>query len=1141
MKFRMDIRDVVAAVLVGISAVLLAISLSITRIPGDTDHAAARLERSVARRLAILESEVLRPDRYIPDDMVIYCYDADTLSSWRNTFPITNDDLTDRYMFQRLSNPRSGMRSPLMEVGDVYGFFNFGSRWYLARRIEHDGHLFIAGLEIMDTMSDSFNGANRRLRLGSKFSIRPLSFSCGSEVKVNGEPAFKVLYETMSAGLLPANAGFVWLAFAFFLSGALLFLHNRKTPLRLAVTLIGVVASHFAMHLWGHTAQNYHIIFSPALFAGGEFFCSLGAVVIFNLLILTVSYCMYITRKEIASRIVTRLGPVWSAVLSVSAALGVLAYAIFTVRSLVVNSNISLELYKLGELSFFSLLVYVSYMMMLLSVPMILKMRFQHLSLSVRLILSAVAAGVMVVSAFEAGFQKELAHTEVSANKIAVDRNIYLELQLRRVEAQIAGDIVISSLAALDNTSSIIAGRIADNYLSRISQEYDLRVYVVHDRDRDVAANEMLVEKIRDGEPIDLDSRFLFSDSGTNPRYLGQFFYYDENRGLSRMLVEVERRFGASGLRRASLTDVYSYARYKGGKLVTFFGEYAYPTVFDGHEESLKREGFVHFVYEVDEGETVVISRPRMSFFSYVIAFVFLALIEFLLMALAVPLEMSPAVVERERKAYFRNRITWVLMLSLTLTLVTMAAVSVLFVYRYNKANVTTIMSEKASSIQSMVQNALKGARSTRDLTSPEARALLETVVAGSGLELSVYRPDGCFLMSSGVSPRPDSNRSCRMDANAYENIAVYKKRIFFQKEKQDGRHLYSIYAPVFGDSGQMIAILRSPYTGSDTYNFERDAVMHSMIIMTVFLILMILARFSLVTVIDRMLKPLSQLGSRMASANLDSLETLEYDRDDEISSLVQAYNRMVVELSENSQRLAQAERDKAWSSMARQVAHEIKNPLTPMKLQLQRIMRLRQKNAPDWQDKFDEVAAVLLDHIDILTDTANEFSTFAKLYTEEPASIDLDQTLQEEISMFDNRENIEFSYFGLSGVHVMAPKPQLVRVFVNLINNAVQAVDSLPEDAALREIRVSLRNSVEDGFYDIVFEDSGPGVSEENIHKLFTPNFTTKNGGSGLGLAISRSVLERCGATISYSRSFSLNGACFTIRYPKDLSSVSA
>ena len=186
-------------------------------------------------------------------------------------------------------------------------------------------------------------------------------------------------------------------------------------------------------------------------------------------------------------------------------------------------------------------------------------------------------------------------------------------------------------------------------------------------------------------------------------------------------------------------------------------------------------------------------------------------------------------------------------------------------------------------------------------------------------------------------------------------------------------------------------------------------------------------------------------------------------------------------------------------------------------------------------------MSAIVLDHIDILTETANEFSTFAKLYSEEATPIDLDALIREEVSMFDNKDEIEFSYLGLEGTTVMGPKPQLTRVIVNLVANAVQAVETRRQEEAEAgkmpepgRILVQLRQSQQDGFYDIVVEDNGHGVAEENRSKLFTPNFTTKSSGTGLGLAISRSILEKCGATIEYSTSFTLGGACFTIRYPK-------
>jgi nitrogen fixation/metabolism regulation signal transduction histidine kinase len=284
-------------------------------------------------------------------------------------------------------------------------------------------------------------------------------------------------------------------------------------------------------------------------------------------------------------------------------------------------------------------------------------------------------------------------------------------------------------------------------------------------------------------------------------------------------------------------------------------------------------------------------------------------------------------------------------------------------------------------------------------------------------------------------------------------------------------------------------------------------------------------------------------MGRKMNSADINNLELINYRREDEISSLVDAYNRMVQDLSYSTKQLALAERDKAWSQMARQVAHEIKNPLTPIKLEIQRLIRLKQKGNPSWEEKFDKVSQVVLEHIDILTETANEFSTFAKLYSEEPVLLDLDKTLKDQLLIFDNKESIKITYIGMENALVMAPKPQLIRVFVNLITNAIQAVEiqqkeTLEQGEAAPEGRVliCLRNGVREGFYDVVVDDSGPGVSEENQSRLFTPNFTTKSSGTGLGLAICRNIIEKCEGEISYQKSFALGGASFKVSLPKHL-----
>ena len=236
--------------------------------------------------------------------------------------------------------------------------------------------------------------------------------------------------------------------------------------------------------------------------------------------------------------------------------------------------------------------------------------------------------------------------------------------------------------------------------------------------------------------------------------------------------------------------------------------------------------------------------------------------------------------------------------------------------------------------------------------------------------------------------------------------------------------------------------------------------------------------------------------------------------------------------IEQSTRVMAGQERDKAWSEMARQVAHEIKNPLTPIKLDLQRLIRLKASGKSEWSEKFDELSRIILENIDVLTETANDFSSFAKLYTQEPVEFDLDRTLSDQLSLFDNKEHIRLSYVGLKDTILHGPKPQLMRVFVNLITNSVQSIES----AGLEDgrILVCLRKGGEEGMLDITVEDNGPGVAEENIVKLFSPNFTTKTGGAGIGLAMCRNIVQMCGGEIRYSRSFALGGACFTVSLPQ-------
>lgn len=1152
---------VVSAIILLAASIISLLAAFGLRSSTNTDATARRVERTVGRRLAVLESFTRKaldsdPGEWLeigelPSDMTIYRYVNDSLSSWVNRFSTSNDELLSGMRFQNIGGTRASMRSPLSKIGEDLTFCNIGPKWYLARTIIRDNVRFIVGLEVMNTLDErSFTGINPRLRVPDNYSIHELSSSGGSEVSIDGRPQFKISYDSLNASS-SANMPLLWAALLLFLAAGMVFLRAAPGLRGLATVLPLSLLSLLLFYIYGGALSANSGLFSPLLYADGRVFYSLGALILLSLMIAVPVLGLFIKRKEI------RLDGAWRplvwlwAILLLLICAGVVLFSFVAIRSVLLNSNICLEIYKINELSGASLAVFLLLVVLLSCVAMLLQMlrdavgtlfglRRDSFPLSFRIGFSVAAAAFLVVCTAVFGFQREQDKLEVWANRLAVTRDIGLEMQLRSVENQIASDPMIATLSAVPNGASLIRNRIVDTYLPRVAQEYDFLVTV---------GDLIDLTLLRGGEYISSGTRFIYKEEKDGlAAYYAVFGYNLPDYGTTSVLLQIEQKgdwryrgytsiLGGGSPGEVLIPSSYSFARYQGRNIITLRGSYAYPVKMDDrlaenvYEKGVRHMnsgGYTHFVYVVAEDESVIVSRRTISAFYYAGSAVFIALVLFIVLSLLGGVRRRETVFD---KNYFSTRLRWVVMISLTLALVSMAAVSVFFVYERNEQNRRTLMTEKINSIAASISTRIRGATTPADLRNNDVLRLIEDVGNNTNSDVTLYDRNGMVMMSTAPNVFDRMLVDSRIDGEAYHNVMQLTSRYYIQKEKVGRHSFYSMYSPLVGDSGNIIAIICAPYT-DDTYEFETTAANHAITVLSVFIFLLLISSFMARRVLDRMFKPLVEIGRKMEDADLGSLEYIEYDKQDEITSLVNAYNRMVTDLSESSRQLAEAERDKAWSGMARQVAHEIKNPLTPMKLQIQRLVRLKDKGDPAWQEKFDEVSKVLLDHIDILTDTANEFSTFARLYTEEPTEINLDVSLQEEIAMFSGREDVRFDYIGLENAVVTGPKPQLTRVFVNLINNAVQALDGVQDG----RVMVSLRNSVKEGYYDIVFEDNGPGVAPENVEKLFTPNFTTKTGGSGLGLAISRSILQKCSATISYSKSFSLGGACFTILYPKNV-----
>ena len=1184
MRFKFWTHKSIAICCFIISMVLFLLSMLEIFSNNHTDAIAERTSKRIESRLRILEKHVFHthespldqtvPPHTLPEDMVIYRYVNDSLKSWNNHFSLINDDISVKLEIPKLTSRRSRLVSPLNDATDSFSFINLGPKWYLIKAYDYGhGEEIIAGLEIQNKLIvDHFksgNGVNPYLDLSDRFSILPLNHTEGTPIVIDGTPLFKVVYSPAAASSSFNNSLLRWLALLFLAAAAVLMLALHRTIKAYIAVNIILIGIFFLAFLWSYRIGESSPLFSPSIYADRTFF-SLGALLLANVYVILFNVCAYIIRRRIVAYI--RQNDTHSKIKKGIYGLVILSLATATVlyvhnslTSLTNNSSITLELYRWNTQTFYTILIYLSYAGIFISILLLMQMlrpvawkllgiRYNIFSRKSLAIMAFLWALYMTVSTAVLGFKKEEDRVEVWANRLAVDRNISLEIQLISLEESIANDQVLWTLTAHQNTNEIIQKRISEYHLGHLHLSYKPNIILVREGDYDALG--YLEEIISNGTPISGGSRFLVVKNGGRNSYAGIFLFYSPDTGTTHMILEIEPDNNTEDkgyftfLKRQSnpgsitIPPVYSYAKYDDKHLTSYKGNYPYPTsipkvsdyVAKSKDKSVYREGgYVHFHHYFSDEEIIVISRPIRNAMVFFTSFSYI----FVILALLMQIFVRGRKTRHFKSNYFRTRINTILFVSSCLILASMTIISVIFVYRRNEANMRNLMSSKISTIQAMIENRIRNVENWEELTGQEFAHEVDKISATTQSDISLFTPDGKVFSSTSPEIYERMMIGSRIDPEAYYNICQKNQRFYINRAEVAGFKLWTLYAPLFNDDGDLIAIVNTPYTDR-SLDFRREATSHASMIVNLFLLLLIGSLMVTSKVVNSMFAPLVMMGRKMKSADISHLEYIDYQRDDELTSLVDAYNRMVKDLSDSTRQLAQAERDYAWSQMARQVAHEIKNPLTPIKLELQRLIRLKQKNNPAWEEKFDKVAAVILEHIDILADTANEFSTFAKLYSEKPTLLDLDKVLKDQLLIFDNKEKVKISYVGMEDALVLAPKPQLIRVFVNLITNAIQAVEIRLKETEEQggktfegKVMIFLRNSTKEGYYDIVIDDNGAGVKDENLDKLFTPNFTTKSSGTGLGLAICRNIIEKCDGEISYQKSFVLGGASFTVTIP--------
>lgn len=300
-------------------------------------------------------------------------------------------------------------------------------------------------------------------------------------------------------------------------------------------------------------------------------------------------------------------------------------------------------------------------------------------------------------------------------------------------------------------------------------------------------------------------------------------------------------------------------------------------------------------------------------------------------------------------------------------------------------------------------------------------------------------------------------------------------------------------------------------------------------VIIHIYFIIIVLAIFLSIFIGRQLSAPLKMIENKLKQMRFGHTnEKIDYQLNDEIGQLVTQYNKTIDELEKSAKLLAQSERESAWKTMARQIAHEINNPLTPMKLTIQQLQRTKKLDDGRFNDYFEKSAITLIEQIDNLSHIAGTFSNFARMPEAHFERVDIAARLSSVVQLFiSNNESVELKYIcNEKEIFIYADAEQLVQVFNNLLKNALQAI---PNDKN-GKIEVVMKVGEDKAIIEIT--DNGNGISEENRDKLFIPNFTTKSGGMGLGLSIAKNIIEITGGSIHFHTRIN-EGTTFVITFP--------
>ncbi len=762
------------------------------------------------------------------------------------------------------------------------------------------------------------------------------------------------------------------------------------------------------------------------------------------------------------------------------------------------------------------------------------------------------------------GDQKEKNTRRVFARKLISDRDAVTEYLLMGLQDKIERDPFVKQFfKAPQESGQILVERLQQLYFQEGFNRYETRFYAF-DVDGILLpgfgedfgfVTEMGLKSNMLSIGSESNQLFYSSSPSGNIAYLVRFNINDKDSMIGRLYVQLE----ANPYKSASVypellmsekdkppvvTPAYSYAIYNNRKLIDQHGNYNYEYRFrwetqPGAEyEFMQQNGSNHLVYMPRNNIIIVVSKGNNSPTFFLSYFSFLFIVMFVLALLIVALNIivnhphvrSPG--ELFRSASLRSLIhAFFMIFILSILFVTGYVTGNFFLRQFNDLAQTTVkdkMNRVAEAVRYMADEDLSDTLGARPLSFLLRRKISQLADVQDN-EVNFYDRTGDLLASSQPSIFEKEIIGKKINPIAFYELHKESQTALVNEENIGKLKFYSGYESIRDKTGKLIAIVNLPYYNTrqqlnEQVGFFFVTLVNILVIATIIAGLM--APF-ISRQITSKLSVISEKFKKLRVGGSEADQKIQWEAHDEIGELVDEYNNMIDELQKSAEQLARSQRELAWREMAQQVAHEIKNPLTPMKLNIQHLKRAYENNAPNLKELVAKVSQTLIEQIDNLSEIATEFSNFAKMPRPEIEDVDVHTILKSAAELHKEYERTQIHvHSNADNSVVAADRKQLMSVFNNLVLNAVQAIPA----EKTGEINIITQNN--DGQLIISVSDDGVGIADDEGKKVFTPNFTTKSSGTGLGLAISKNIVESFGGTISFTSRKNV-GTTFYVQLP--------